>query len=340
MKKSLSLIFLFCSLFTVNGQDLSELFKRVDPSVVVIRIVERVSAGTGDRKQNTSMQALGSGVLIDESGLVITAAHVVNNADKIWVDFVDGQHIEAKVKYLSIQADVALIYTLSKPDNPVVSELGDSDEMKIGNQVIVVGAPLGLEHSFSSGYISGRHHQNRVTNDMSMAEFFQTDAAINHGNSGGPMFNMDGEVIGIASFILSESGGFEGLGFAATSNIVKQVLLDENNMYFGFQPMILPAKLARILNVPQDGGLLILSVAKNSPAYFMGLKGGFLEVAIEGQEFMLGGDVILALDGMKFESQESLEKIGDHLDSLKPGQEFVLTILREGEIQEIKWTKE
>ncbi len=339
--RKLSFIFVLVSFFfTAKGQDLSELFRRVDKSVVVINVVENISAGTGDRRHTASMPGLGSGVLIDESGLILTAAHVVNNAYKIWVDFVDGQHVEAKVRYLSLQADVALLYTLSKPVNPVVAKLGDSDKMKVGNQVIVVGAPMGLEHSFSSGYISGRHNQNRVTSDMSMAEFFQTDAAINQGNSGGPMFNMDGEIIGIASFILSQSGGFEGLGFAATSNIARQVLLDENNIYFGFQPMMLTGELAKIFNIPQDGGMLVLSVTKNSPAFFMGLRGGHLNITIGDQDLMIGGDIILAVDEIPLDSQENLEKIGDHLDRIQSKQKFTLTILREGKVQDIEWVKD
>lgn len=326
--------------FNISAQDLRELYKKVNPSVVIIKTVESVSQGAGNPRQKTSMEGLGTGVLISEDGLILTAAHVVNTADKILVEFLDGQNIEGKVVYMALAADVATIKLVSRPNNPVVAKLGDSDQVEIGQQIFVIGTPLGLSHSLSSGLISGRHHQNRLTSNMSYSEFFQTDAAINQGNSGGPVFSMDGEVIGIASSILTQSGGFEGIGFAATSNIARNLLLDRKQMWYGFQPMMLTDELASIFNIPQEAGMLVLSVTKNSPAYFMGLKGGYLNISIGGEDLLIGGDIILALEGIPIISMENLEKITDHMIKLPSGSKYTFKVLRAGEIIEIQWVKE
>jgi len=340
MKKIMIVLLAFVTFLNISAQDLRELYKKVNPTVVVIKTVESVSQGVGNPRQNTSLEGLGTGVLISEDGLILTAAHVVNTADKIWVEFLDGQNLEAKVVYLALAADVATIKLVSRPNNPVVAKLGDSDAVEVGQQIFVIGTPLGLSHSLSSGLISGRHHQNRITSNMSYSEFFQTDAAINQGNSGGPVFSMDGKVIGIASSILTQSGGFEGIGFAATSNIAKNLLLDRKQMWFGFQPMMLTDELASIFNIPQEAGMLILSVTKNSPAYYMGLKGGYLNVSIGGEELLIGGDIILELEGIPVINMENLEKITDLMTKLPSGSKYTFKVLRAGEIIEIQWVKE
>jgi len=340
MKKSVFLFAMALWALGAGAQDLTEIYQQVNPSVVVIKTIESVMADQGGMMQQTTAQGLGSGVLIDAEGLVLTAAHVVANADKMWVEFLDGSTIEARVVDASRMADVALLKLQQKPKDPVVAKIGDSDKMKVGHQIFVIGAPLGLQHSLSSGHISGRHSQNRVTSEMLSAEFFQTDAAINQGNSGGPMFNMSGEVVGIASFILTQSGGFEGLGFAATSNMAMHEVLDEDNLWVGVDPFILSGELAQIFNLPQAAGMLVMHVPKNTPAYFMGLKGGYVKMTIGELEIMAGGDVILGVDGIPLDSQENLEKIMDHLNALPSQAKYKIKILRSGKIEELEWVKD
>ncbi len=340
MSKILIFLLAIVAFVDTSAQDLTDLYKKVNPSVVIIKTLESVSEGVGNPMQKTSMEGLGTGVLISEDGLILTAAHVVNTADKIWVEFIDGQNIEAKIEYMAIAADVASIKLVSRPKNPVTAMLGDSDEVEIGQQIFVIGTPLGLSHSLSSGLISGRHHQGRITSNLSYSEFFQTDAAINQGNSGGPVFTLKGEVIGIASSILTQSGGFEGIGFAATSNIAKSLLLDRRQLWYGFQPMMLTDELASIFNIPQEAGMLVLSVTKDSPAYYMGLKGGYLDISIGGQDLLVGGDIILALDDIPVTSMENIEKITDHMAALKSGSKYKFKILRAGEIIELEWVRD
>jgi serine protease Do len=337
MKKYFVLLIMICIPLFTFGQDLADLYDKVKPSVVVIKVTESVSAGVGNPNQMMSSGGLGSGVLVSNDGLIITAAHVVGIADRIEVEFSDGQVFGAKVISLSKPADLALIKLNIMPQNPVVAKLGDSDKVRIGQQIFVIGAPEGLEHSLSSGYISGRHTQNRMTSDMKMAEFLQTDAAINPGNSGGPVFNLDGEVVGIASFILSQSGGFEGIGFMATSNMAKQELMNEKNSWQGVETMEIEGEMARVFNIPQKSGVLCLDVAKNSPAYYAGLRGGFIKMSIGETEFLAGGDIMLSVDGLEFTGQESLEKIRDHINGLTKGTVYKVKILRGGVVMELDW---
>jgi S1-C subfamily serine protease len=148
--------------------------------------------------------------------------------------------------------------------------------VQIGEQVFVVGAPLGITHTLTVGHLSARHKPNATFSGMLTAEFFQTDAAINRGNSGGPMFDLKGEVIGIVSSILSQSGGSDGLGFAATSNIARRLLLDEPSVWSGLDGYLLIGEAARAFNLPVgfEAGLLVQRVALGSPADQLGVRGG------------------------------------------------------------------
>ena len=255
MKKTVLLAGIILLAQQITAQNLADLFEQNKRSVVTVYTSESVNTGTGDPRTFTDNMGLGSGVLVREN-IVLTAAHVVGNAEEIMVQFFDGETISARTTRISRIADVALI-TLDKPPvDPLVAVIGNSDETRIGEEVFVVGAPMGLPYSLSRGVISGRHSEEKLTSEGLMLEFFQTDAAINTGNSGGPMFNYQGEVVGIVSSILSRSGGFEGIGFAATSEIARSMLLSRSSKYFGVEAIILPYEMTRILNVPQESGWL------------------------------------------------------------------------------------
>lgn len=189
----------------------------------------------------------------------------------------------------------------------------------------------------SKGIISGKHSEKELTSDMKMMEFFQTDASINQGNSGGPMFNMKGEVVGIVSSILSFSGGFEGLGFAASSNIAKQILLQQGSAWFGLDALPMSPELCAIFNVPQAGAIMVQNVAEGSPGYFMGMQSGFLKMEVGGVEFLAGGDIILAFDDIILDGMEKVEELRDYLNTLDKYHPYKIKVLRNGQIVNLNW---
>ncbi len=217
MKKSF--IVMLCALVLAwpggsNASALGKVVKRVSGSVVVILTEEKVLPPDAYEGTKVSAQGLGSGVLISKDGKVLTAAHVVQTADTVSVEFPNGEIVKARVVSSEPPADVALLQLERVPASAVVAKLGDSDQVGVADQIFVVGAPYGISHTLTVGHISARRTPGGEQSELGLAEFFQTDAAVNQGNFGGLMFNMNGEVIGIVSHILSQSGGFEGLGFA------------------------------------------------------------------------------------------------------------------------------
>ena len=336
MKKFLLFAALLGMVNYVSAQDLADMFETNKHSVVTIYTAEDVSTGSGDPLTFTSSMGLGSGVLVRDN-YILTASHVVANAKAIMVEFFDGEKIPAITYRISKIADVAIIKLESAPSKAKEAVIGRSDEVRIGDEIFVIGAPMGLTYSLSTGIISGRHSEKNPRNDEKILEFFQTDASINTGNSGGPMYNSKGEVIGIVSSILSRSGGFEGIGFAATSQVAKDVLNARGSKYFGIDAITLPYEMAKVLNVPQESGWLIQNVVKGSPAGMLGLKGGFRKVIIEENEILLGGDIILSIDGIKITEEESIFKISEHLDSVESTNTHKIMVLRAGEILEFNW---
>ena len=317
---------------SVNAQDLTKLYEKVNPAVVVIITEVKEVVNIGSVKKTVSSEGLGSGFMISDNQ-IITAAHVVQVAEKLNVKFGDGEIIPAKVITSFNTADVALLELIWPRKNAVTVKLGDSDKAKIGSKVFVVGAPYGLSHSLSSGYVSGILKDDKTKNPFTKSEFIQTDAAINTGNSGGPMFNMQGEVIGIVSNILTESGGFQGIGFAATSNLAKNLLLEKKKFWSGIEAKFISGRLAEIFNLPQESGLLVQKVVEYSPLGIIGLKGGDIDLIIEGQKVLLGGDIILSFNGVKIESSdEALVKLAKMIEARETDDPIELTVLRAGKV--------
>lgn len=318
-----------------EAQTLGQVFKRVSPSVVVVRTREREVAGGGQR-QTVNVAGVGSGVLVSGDGKVMTAAHLVHAADEIAVEFLDGEIVEAWVIASEPEADVSLLQLERTPHRVIVAKLGDSGKVDVGDQVFIVGAPYGIGHTLTVGHISARHKPDTVYSEFSLAEFLQTDAAINQGNSGGPMFNMAGEVIGIVSHIISKSGGFEGLGFVVTSNLARRLLIERKALWTGMEGYVLAGDLARVFNVPQPVGVLVQRVAERSPAMLMGLRGGTIQATIDGKTLTVGGDIILAVQGIPIEDRSSYERVQERLSRLHPGAEVTITVLREGRQVELR----
>jgi S1-C subfamily serine protease len=314
--------------------ELPRLFSKVDSGVVEILTTQ---AGPLVRQDSEMLpeRGLGSGFLISKDGLVMTASHVVHVAEVVYVRYVNGEVARARVIASDELADVALIRAEQVPDAVVVIELGDSDQVQVGDEAFVVGAPYGLSHTLTVGYISARHKPVVVDSRLAQAEFFQTDAAINQGNSGGPLFNMNGVAIGVVSLIVSRTGGYEGLGFAVTSNTARRLLLEERAVWTGVDATVVSGDTARILNVPQSAGLLIQRVASDSAAAKAGLRGGTRRVTVDGAPVLLGGDIVLSVDGIALDSPDNLQRAWDAIRHAASGTLLHVKILRAGHIFEL-----
>lgn len=328
------LIFLLIIPYSGIGQDLVSLYEQVKSSVVVINVVSVTPQVSGEEVILTAEAAQGSGVLISEDGLIWTAEHVVSSAEKLQIEFLDGTIYPGTVITSNKQSDLALVKVEGNfsPKDLHIAKIADSDKVRVGEDVFVLGAPHGFKQSLSKGILSGRYTPDHLSNDFVTIELLQTDAAINPGNSGGPMFNMEGEVIGIASRIYTNSGGFEGIGFVIASNVARQLLMEEPSFWLGMESMIVDGTLAKALNVPQDAGLLITKVSSQGAASELGLQGGFLEANIEGIDLILGGDIVLTINGISITDINSLFEIRKVLRELKSGAIVSMTLLRNGAI--------
>ena len=329
-KMKICLVFSLLTTFIMNSQDFSDLYEKLNPSVVTILTTETVFSNGGISQGS----GLGSGVLIDKKGFVMTAAHVVGSAETIKIKTFDGQVIEADVISSVAPADVALLKLKKVPKNITISDLGDSNLMKTGDQALVIGAPFGIEHSLSIGHISGRQKRGMMLSGQEM-EFLQTDAAINTGNSGGPIFNTEGKVIGIVSSIMTKTGGFDGIGFAAAINPAKEILFESSPFWTGFEGLFINEQLTSVFNIPAKGGMLVQRVVSNSAADKAGLKGGWLKANILGSEIWVGGDVILSIEHTSCDTPHNFKDIKSQLKELSGEKEVNMKILRGGEIKNI-----
>ncbi len=318
-----------------SSGSLSSTFKRVDNSVVIVRTAGHSPGPWAGQTVTTS--GIGSGVLVSADGRVLTAAHVVQTADAVGVEFPNGEIVRAKIAASDPAADVALLQLDRVPAGISPARIGDSDRVEVGDEVFVVGAPLGNSHTLTVGHISARRAPNATFGSLASAELFQTDAAINQGNSGGPMFNLAGEVIGIVSHIVSRSGGSEGLGFVVTSNAARRLVIDEPSVWIGLEGFLLTNEIARAFNVPGEAaGLLVQRVADGSPAQRFGLRTGSVPIAVGDNRLLIGGDIILAVEGIELGDKNAYENIRQRLISLRAsGQQIRVTVLREGRTIEL-----
>ncbi len=310
-----------------------ELFNRASPSVVL------VSAVTIDpwRVTERFSMSMGSGFIISANGLVLTNSHLVFGRRTIFVTLDDGENVDAELLGADPILDLALLRIPLPPGGLPVATLGDSDALKVGEEVVAIGNPFGLGQTLTRGVVSGVNRILPVSPMSLTLPLIQTDAAINPGNSGGPLLNRCGEVIGINTVVLV---GTENMGFAVPINTAKRVipqLLDKGRIirpWLGMHGKLIKKKeLMAILNFPVVDGYLVEGVDPWSPADKAGVRSGGLPVKIAGEEYMLGGDIITAANGQSLNSRESFEKF---VRSLKVGEKVRLTIYRTGKMLQIE----
>jgi len=320
------------SFFAKKNLTLIELFEKSEEGVVKIK-VERISS-QGDTG------GVGSGFVYDNLGHIITNAHVVDGANKATVTFLDGSQYNAEIIGKDKFTDIAVIKVSEKPRLLHPLEIGDSSLLQVGEQVAAIGNPFGLSGSMTSGIVSqiGRLLPSQ-NSGFSIPDVIQTDAAINPGNSGGPLLNMRGQVIGINTAIQSITGEFSGIGFAVPSNTVSKIvptLIEEGKYphpWIGIVGQDIDPVLAKVLDLKQAKGFLVMTVVDGSPADKAGLKGMSQTKVIDGKEYPVDGDIIISVDG------KEVRKISDiliHLQREKSvGDEMVLGILRDGDFMDL-----
>jgi S1-C subfamily serine protease len=278
--------------------------------------------------------ATGSGFLIDTEGHIITNNHVVEGASKVEVKLGSEETSHtAEVVGADPATDVALLKVDVPADQLHPLALGDSSKVQVGDPVVAIGNPFGLDRTVTSGIVSALQRQIEAPNGFSISHVIQTDAAINPGNSGGPLIDASGSVIGINSQIQNGGGGGNvGIGFAVPIDTAREVVrqIERNgkveHAYIGITGGSITPEIADALKLSVDKGVLINEVVKDGPADKAGVKGGETEATIEGAKVSLGGDIITEIDGKPI---ASMEDVIEAVDAAKPGEEMQLTLLRD-----------
>ncbi|RMW37657.1 MAG: PDZ domain-containing protein [Nitrosopumilus sp.] len=308
-----------------KGLSLIEIFEKSEPGVVRVNVQRGEVSETG---------GVGSGFVFDKQGHIITNEHVIDDAQKVVITFLDGRSYNADIigtdeftdlAVIKVNADLALLHPLT---------IGDSSNLKVGEQIAAIGNPFGLSGSMTSGIVSQLGRLLPSGSGYSIPDVIQTDAAINPGNSGGPLLNMRGEIVGINTAIQSATGEFTGVGFAIPSQTVAKIVptLIEDGEYkhpwIGISGRDIDPDLAKVLELPDAVGFLVVTVVEDSPASEAGLIGSDKTIDVDGVNYPMGGDIILSVDGIEV---RKIDDILVHLQRAKSvGDEMILEVLRDG----------
>lgn len=297
----------------------------------------------GQSQQGT---ATGSGFLIDTEGHMVTNNHVIEGAKEITVTLGDSDEVyEAEVIGTDPSTDLAVIKVDAPEKAMKPLSIGDSSNVKVGDPVVAIGNPFGLDRTVTTGIVSALQREISSLNQYAISNVIQTDAAINPGNSGGPLINTDGEVIGVNSQIATGSGssssGNVGIGFAVPSNTVKDVVsqLLENgevkHAYLGISGATISDQISEALNLGTDSGVIVQEAPKDGPAAAAGIEAGTTPVTVGGQRVLTGGDIIVKANGEELGSMEDLIRI---VNDSKVGDEIELEVYRDGETRDVSVT--
>jgi putative serine protease PepD len=286
-------------------------------------------------------QGSGSGSIIDSKGNILTNHHVVANAQKLEVTLADGSKWPAKLVGSDPDSDLAVIKVDAPKERLKIIPMGDSKNLKIGQKVLAIGNPFGLQRTLTTGIISSLGRTIRSESGMLMEDIIQTDAAINPGNSGGPLLNSDGEIIGINSAIISPSGGSVGIGFAIPVNTAKRIIPELISKGYVTYPWIgatiqtLIPEVAKDLKLKIERGAMIAEVVKGGPADKAGLKGGSQRVQVGNVIVVVGGDIVVKADQSDVKTNDELIR---YVREKKPGSTIVLKVYRKDKFEDVKVT--
>jgi len=286
-------------------------------------------------------QGSGSGSIIDAKGHILTNHHVVANAQKLEVTLADGSKWPAKLVGSDPDSDLAVIQIDAPKEKLKTIPMGNSKNLKIGQKVLAIGNPFGLQRTLTTGIVSSLGRTIRSDVGTLIEDVIQTDAAINPGNSGGPLLNSDGEIIGINSAILSPSGGNVGIGFAVPVNTAKRVIPELLSKGYVTYPWIgatiqsLIPEIAKYLKLKIERGAMIAEVVKGGPAEKAGLKGGNEKIQVGNMIAMVGGDIVVKVDQRDVKTNDELIR---YIREKKPGDTILLNVFRKGDFVDVKLT--
>jgi S1-C subfamily serine protease len=323
-----------------HGLTAEQIYKRDAPGVVQITAtsVSQTQADPFNLFPATpqTSESLGSGFVIDKTGHIVTNEHVIAGAQKIQVSFSGQDQIPATIVGKDPSTDLAVLKIDAHARALTPLELGNSDDVRVGDTVYAIGNPFGFTRSLTSGIVSAIGRQISAPNSLSIDNAIQTDAAINHGNSGGPLIDTSGRVIGVTSQISTGTTGQQGnlgIGFAIPVDLVRDVAAQiikngkVEHPFLGIGVSTLTKQVAQLFNLPKQG-LLIQKVDRGSGADKAGLKAGGTSVVVEGESWRIGGDVITSVDGKTVSNYSQLR---DAINQKKPGDSVKLGIVRHGE---------
>jgi S1-C subfamily serine protease len=322
-----------------NGEDgrlsVNEIYSRSAPGVAFIHALRAADEPESFNPFDPAPRGAigtGSGFVIDREGRIVTNAHVVDGADRIQVTLgEDGETFQAEVLGADLSTDIAVLEIDADADQIAPLSLGDSTEAKVGDPVVAIGNPFGLDHTATAGIVSAIQREIRGPDGFTIRNAIQTDAPINPGNSGGPLLDASGRVIGVNSQIQSPTGGNVGIGFAVPIIIAREIagqLIESGEVqhaFLGIRGTDLTPEIARVLNLDHDSGALVQTVEPGTPAAEAGVEAGEAVVAVGGLEIRAGGDLIIAVDG---ERVEDMDAVIEAIQSKRPGDEMELTLVR------------
>jgi S1-C subfamily serine protease len=324
---------------TGKRESINEIYRASAPGVVHIETTLKVQQSNdpffGNPFGSTTQteRALGSGFVIDRAGHIVTNYHVVRGASAIQVSFSNNERYRAKLVGSDPSTDIAVL----KVDVPAAAlkalPLGNSDAVRVGDQVIAIGNPFGLDRSVTAGIVSAVQRRIEAPNNLSIAHVIQTDAALNHGNSGGPLLDAQGEVVGVNAQI--ETGGTTegnvGIGFAIPINTVKDVVAQlikhgkVEHAFLGIEGKTLTPQIAHLFHLGATSGVIVATVRPATGAAHAGLKAATDQVTVQGESWPAGGDVIVKVDG---EPIATVEQLIDVIAAKKPGDKIQVEVVR------------
>jgi S1-C subfamily serine protease len=321
----------------------SDIYERSGPGVVQITTttVRRIDTDPFFNAlgfpQQRRQKALGSGFVIDKAGHIATNFHVVEGAETVEVSFSNRDSVKARVVGTDPSTDIAVLEVNVDAGALTPLDLGDSDRLQVGDSVVAIGNPFGLERSVTAGIVSALHRPLTAPNDFTIDDVIQTDAAINSGNSGGPLIDARGRVVGVNSAIATGNTGAQGnigIGFAVPINTVRDVasqLIERGKVehaFLGIGVQPVDREVSRLFDLPVKRGLMVVRVYESSAADKAGLSAGTDEVVVSGESYLLGGDILLAIDGRELATGEDLR---DAISARKPGDKLTIEAYRDSE---------